>query len=103
MSEDNLLRFLNYYTDINPNWLLLGIEPMILEKKEEVSTAVVISKNEENPYKLLYELQKENAELLKEIGDLKLENERLKKRTCNRTECDSRVGMLVIMYSNLMD
>ena len=63
---------INAYNDINSEWLLTG-------KGEILKTSVQTTcKNEDNPYKLLYELQKENAELLKEIGDLKLENERLK-------------------------
>lgn len=28
LSEDNLMRFLNCYKDINPNWLLMGIGEM---------------------------------------------------------------------------
>jgi hypothetical protein len=29
MSEDNMLKFLSYYSDINPDWLLNGILPML--------------------------------------------------------------------------
>lgn len=31
LSEDNLLRFLSYYRDINPNWMINGEEPMLKE------------------------------------------------------------------------
>ena len=36
LSEDNLLRFLSYYTDINPNWLLTGQSPMLKEEEPEL-------------------------------------------------------------------
>ena len=74
ISEDNLLKFLNYYTDINPQWLLLGTGEMLLSEKTEVSPETATPENEENPYKLLYELQKENGELRGEIERLKNES-----------------------------
>lgn len=46
--------------------------------KKESSIEPLPSETEASPYKLLYELQKENAELWKEVGELRLENERLK-------------------------
>ena len=35
MTEDNLLKFLAYYKDINPTWLLTGEGNMLKEEKEE--------------------------------------------------------------------
>jgi len=78
IGSDKCEKIYYQYPDINLNWLLLGVGSMILEEKREEEIKVVNQENEENPYKLLYELQKENTELMKEIGDLKLENERLK-------------------------
>lgn len=36
LSEDNILKFLSYFTDINPEWLLTGEGEMLLTKKIEV-------------------------------------------------------------------
>jgi len=41
LSEENLLRFLNYYTDLNPEWLILGIGEMI--KSQNQSKSYVVS------------------------------------------------------------
>lgn len=34
LSEDNLMRFLNFYTDVNPEWLLTGKGTMLLKDKD---------------------------------------------------------------------
>ena len=36
ISEDNLARFLAYASDVNPDWLLTGEEPMLLDSTEEL-------------------------------------------------------------------
>lgn len=35
MSEENILRFLNYYDDISPEWLLTGQEPMLRSESKQ--------------------------------------------------------------------
>jgi repressor LexA len=40
ISEDNLLRFLNYYQDLNPEWLLTGEGELIKGSKKEVSNSL---------------------------------------------------------------
>jgi hypothetical protein len=35
LSEDNLLRFLNFYPDVNPEWLITGSGTMLKTKSEE--------------------------------------------------------------------
>lgn len=74
IGSDKCEKIYYQYPDINLNWLLLGVGSMILEKKQEQSTQEPIPENEENPYKLLYELQKENGELRVEIERLKNES-----------------------------
>ncbi len=46
MTEDNILRFLDYYKDVNPSWLLTGVGPM-LKSTEDVPHSVVCEKQED--------------------------------------------------------
>jgi repressor LexA len=38
ISEDNILKFLSYYRDVNTNWLLSGEGEMILKKDYDITT-----------------------------------------------------------------
>ncbi|OXA83783.1 hypothetical protein B0A56_00635, partial [Flavobacterium columnare NBRC 100251 = ATCC 23463] len=82
MSEDNLLKFLSYYSDVNPEWLLTAKGEML---KTNITTEAV-QENSGIDYKELAEARKETIESLKEtleskneqIQYLKEENTRLK-------------------------
>lgn len=58
MTEDNLLRFLAYYTDINPTWLITGEGNMLKEEKKESSQSEKLKKASEAMTK--YEDKKKN-------------------------------------------
>ena len=47
LSEDNLLRFISYYRDVNPGWLLTG-EGDMLVSQENISEKKDNSKTTEN-------------------------------------------------------
>lgn len=50
LSEDNLLRFISYYGDISPEWLLTGKGGMLSETSED-SENILHSKTPKNVYK----------------------------------------------------
>ena len=107
MSEDNILRFLNYYTDVNTEWLLTGKGEMFksasVKEYSNSSDEGEINKIEEPaaPYNIrVYDREKELLEqsindlrsqlndkeriinmMEKEIGFLKSENEEYAKHT----------------------
>ena len=65
MSEENTTRFLDYYRDVSPEWLLTGKGEM-LKDREEVQN--VVNEPEENygiDYKELYLREKEIVDILK--------------------------------------
>lgn len=70
MSEDNLLKFLSYYSDIDHTWLLTGRGSMLREEQQAVQTPQPADDS------LLYTMYKEerieNKALTEEIGALKL-------------------------------
>ena len=66
MSEDNLLRFLTYYKDINIEWLILGHGPMN-KAAQQISVADDRLVNNENT---------DNEYLIKYIKKLEYENEK---------------------------
>ncbi|MGE4585836.1 MAG: hypothetical protein AB7D05_00675 [Mangrovibacterium sp.] len=73
LSEDNLLRFLSYYSDINYKWLLTG-EGEILsenEKQESRSCNQPQQYDNSNELKMIKDLAAENALLKKENEELK--------------------------------
>lgn len=72
ISEDNLSRFLAYYPEVNPIWLLTGQGEMLL--KEQPSTPVEIPASDNNEASVYYKMYKEKDEEVKaqakEIGAL---------------------------------
>lgn len=79
LSEDNLLKFLNYYRDINPNWLLTGIGPMISAQKDHKTT--VTTNASPDIISFLREKDDKITSLSLEIYQLKCQVEKLKKDT----------------------
>ena len=79
ISEDNIARFLAYYTEVNTDWLILGRGSMLRENKaseeiimETTSNVTPISPAEESfIYKMYKEKDAENKVLIEEIGGLK--------------------------------
>ena len=76
LSEDNLLRFLSYFKDINPTWLITGEGEMLLGKgnaKEETKkekTPIVYKETKERSLHCAKCLEKDNTiALLKEINE----------------------------------
>lgn len=69
MSEDNLLKFLSYYSDINHTWLLTGQGEMI------TSAPISVSAPQEADDSFLYNMYKEKEEKVEaqaeQIGALK--------------------------------
>ncbi|MBW7838435.1 MAG: hypothetical protein H3C36_02100 [Chitinophagaceae bacterium] len=47
MSEENILRFLNYYDDISPEWLLTGKGSMVRRSNEDEALRLRITELEE--------------------------------------------------------
>lgn len=95
LSEDNLMRFLNFYTDINPNWLLMGIGEMTksdnlmvvsephtiygVVPKEESSDFESLRKQLAEERERLRQAHKENGVLEFKLEEAHKEIERLKK------------------------
>ena len=75
MSEDNLMRFLNIYTDVNIEWLLRGKGEMLLENKngEKGYAKNDTKKVVEEPYACpgCVEKKKEINDLRENINDLR--------------------------------
>lgn len=93
ISEDNIAKFLAYYTDVNTEWLILGHGSMFRDNKisEEntIGTApnvIPISPVEESIiYKMYKEKDEENKKLIEEIGSLK---ERIRQLESQNKESD---------------
>lgn len=63
LSEENTLKFLSYYKEINPEWLLTGKGPMLKNMSiDEVNETLPIYSNVDYKEKY-YELLEENREL----------------------------------------
>lgn len=73
LSEDNLLKFLSYYADISPEWLLTGKGSML---KSDTTNDTGCTADENS--KLIRELIEKNGELRQQLGELIKENEMLK-------------------------
>lgn len=73
MSEENTLRFLSYYDDVNPEWLLTGKGEMLRTER----SAGPPSANQAEILELLRwkveKLEDENKQLKEQIGSLKRE------------------------------
>ncbi len=83
ISEDSLLKFLAYYTDVNLEWLLLGQGEMLLNKKvssykpadSNLSSSVLCDEqviykgSEDTLYKLYREKDDEVKKLYKRLGE----------------------------------
>ena len=80
LSEENIMRFLTFYTDVNPGWLITGDGPMIkVENPKEQSQLV---KTDIPIYIKELLLIKDNtiSELNREIGRLQAKIELLDKK-----------------------
>ncbi len=84
ISEDNLLRFLNFYNDINIEWLFTGKGEMLKSEKEKHI----------NTEKYIALLEKDNKRLENENATLKEENERLSRENValKNSKKDRKVG-----------
>ena len=74
MSEENLVRFLSYYTDISAEWVTRGIGEMFVQNKENSPISV-----ENSSESIVKTLLQRNEDLARENGQLQAENEELKK------------------------
>lgn len=80
ISEDNLLKFLSQYRDINTNWLFLDQGEMILTpntevpKKEQKKDIVGDNYLNKNALEMIRDLSAENALLKDKIKRLKAKN-----------------------------
>lgn len=79
ISEDNLLKFLNIYTDINLNWLFTGCGHMSLEDGSSQSLESNNSKyySSKNMNNQIFEKNKTIEEIDIQIADLTMQIDRL--------------------------
>lgn len=74
LSEDNLVRFLSYYTDVSAEWITRGVGEMFIQNKENSPISA------ENPSESIVKtLLQRNEDLARENGQLQAENAELKK------------------------
>lgn len=74
LSEENLVRFLSYYTDVSAEWITRGVGEMIVQNKENSPIS------SENPSESIVKtLLQRNEDLARENGQLQAENAELKK------------------------
>ena len=113
ISEDNLLRFLSYYTDVNTEWLLTGKGNMIKEEgyrtlywrddKTGDNVAGKLNESRDNQtssnefqYKELAESRKETINSqLETIESLKRENQLLREKNQDKSESSHVVANVV--------
>jgi uncharacterized phage infection (PIP) family protein YhgE len=79
MTEDNLLKFLAYYSDVNPNWLLTSEGEMLKSDVEHICNNVE-EVTKEDPAASFYicdKLLERNEQLARENGQLKEKNKQL--------------------------
>ena len=82
ITEDNLLKFINYAQDISLEWLLLGVGDML--KDHQTKYKEPEPKGVEIIYKNLFEKQKEEIKQLnREVGKLLLTIEQLKSQSAS--------------------
>ncbi len=72
LTEDNLLKFLTYYTDINYKWLLTGEGEILFENEKQN----LLQYENSNELKMIRDLAAENALLKKENEELKKAKDR---------------------------
>lgn len=78
LSEDNLLKFLSYYKDISPEWLLTGNGNMLRDETSQIKNEVTQTNFQDgNEYILrrFEELVVENSKLKGEINAIKSNKE----------------------------
>lgn len=80
MSEENLLRFLSCYSDVNPTWLILGKGNMLIEELKQQDPITVVSHESDAYYKMYEKKDAEASALKEEVGMLK---ERIKQLETN--------------------
>lgn len=68
LTEDNILKFLNVYSDINLNYLFYGIEPIIKQNEIEIYQKGDMNKI---ALEMIRDLSAENALLKKENEELR--------------------------------
>lgn len=68
MSEENTLRFLSYYDDVNPEWLLTGRGDMLKKEQPEGAASADRSREIERLLELLDCKDQEITELKKELS-----------------------------------
>ena len=74
LSEDNLMKFLSYFTDVSAEWIIRGKGEIFLQNSENS-----IKFEEKNTDSVVLTLLKRNEELARENGQLQAENAELKK------------------------
>ena len=74
LSEENLVRFLSYFTDVSAEWITRGEGEIFLQNTEN---SIKTDENITDP--IVITLLKRNEELARENGQLQAENAELKK------------------------
>lgn len=81
LKSDNIVKVLNVFSDINPDWLLLGKGEML---RQNVSKSDVLSADQEAFYKnFIADKEKRIDELTRENEHLRIENEQMKASSGN--------------------
>lgn len=83
MSEDNILRFLSYYTDMSTDWLLTGNGPMLKNAQNQTSPQASSVSND-FIYQMYKEKEIENKELTTRIVQMAEEIGKLKAQLDNQ-------------------
>jgi len=85
LSEENILKFLSYYTEINPEWLLTGRGSMVCQpvvSGRECAEKMAIVKEKMQEREEVISLQRHRIKSLEqEVQQLTAENQKLKKES----------------------
>lgn len=81
LKSDNIVKVLNVFSDINPDWLLLGKGRML---RQNMSKSDVLSPDQETFYKnFIADKERKIEELTRENEKLRIENEQMKSSSGN--------------------
>lgn len=80
LKSDNIVKVLNVFPDINPDWLLLGNGEMLRQNNQNATDAAV--NNEKFYRQYIADKEKKIEELTRENEHLRIENEQMK-ASCN--------------------